>query len=191
MKLALFGYGGHALEVSKQIGKPLTFFVDDEYVCGDAISIKKFNPKEYKLLIAVSDSNLRENIISRLPSETKYFSFIHPSSYLLDENIVIGEGSFIGINCILTTNIIIGKHCILNRGNHIGHHSNIGNFFSMMPGSIVSGNVNIGNNVYMGTNSTVIENKTITNNVIIGANAVVIKDINESGTYIGVPAKKK
>ena len=31
MKLALFGYGGHAKEVAAQIGQPLDFFVDDEY----------------------------------------------------------------------------------------------------------------------------------------------------------------
>ena len=32
MKLALFGYGGHAREVACQIDKEVTFFVDDKYV---------------------------------------------------------------------------------------------------------------------------------------------------------------
>ena len=32
MKLALFGYGGHAREVAVQIGQDVTFFVDDDYV---------------------------------------------------------------------------------------------------------------------------------------------------------------
>ena len=31
MKLALFGYGGHAKEVACQIGGDFTFFVDDKY----------------------------------------------------------------------------------------------------------------------------------------------------------------
>ena len=34
-------------------------------------------------------------------------------------------------------------------------------------------------------------NVDICSNCMIGAGAVVIKDITESGTYIGVPAKKK
>jgi hypothetical protein len=31
MKLALFGYGGHAREVACQIDQEVTFFVDDQY----------------------------------------------------------------------------------------------------------------------------------------------------------------
>jgi hypothetical protein len=32
MKLALFGYGGHAREVACQIAQEITCFVDDEYI---------------------------------------------------------------------------------------------------------------------------------------------------------------
>ena len=68
------------------------------------------------------------------------------------EDIEIGEGSFIGAYSILTTNIKIGKNAILNRGNHIGHDCQIGNYFSAMPGAIVSCNVKIYYLVYMGNN---------------------------------------
>jgi acetyltransferase-like isoleucine patch superfamily enzyme len=47
----------------------------------------------------------------------------------------------------------------------------------------------IGNNVSIGSNATILPVK-ICNNVVIGAGAVVTKDINESGTYVGNPAKK-
>jgi len=59
-----------------------------------------------------------------------------------------------------------------------------------MPGSIISGNVKMGDRVYMGTNTSIIENKFISSDTIIGANGVVIKNINTSGTYVGVPVKK-
>ena len=58
-----------------------------------------------------------------------------------------------------------------------------------MPGAIVSGNVTMGNNVYMGTNSTIREEITITDNVTVGLNSGVIKNINQEGTYVGLPAK--
>ena len=132
----------------------------------------------------------RSVIVNKLPKETEYFTFIHPTALILDDEIIIGEGSFIGANSILTTNIQIGNHAILNRGNHIGHDCIIGNYFSAMPGSIVSGNVHIGNGVYLGTNSSVIEKKYILHDIVIGANSVVIRDITERGTYVGVPAKK-
>ena len=32
MKLALYGYGGHAQEAASQINQDITFFVDDPYV---------------------------------------------------------------------------------------------------------------------------------------------------------------
>jgi acetyltransferase-like isoleucine patch superfamily enzyme len=106
-------------------------------------------------------------------------------------DIEIGEGSFIGAYSILTTNIKIGKHAILNRGNQIGHDSVIGNYFSAMPGAIVSGNVNISSNVYMGNNSSIREKIHVSSNVSIGSNATVVKNIVTSGIYVGVPAKLK
>jgi sugar O-acyltransferase (sialic acid O-acetyltransferase NeuD family) len=190
MKLAIFGFGGHAKEVAVQINHPVTFFVDDDYVQDGVLPISSFIPEIYKIIVAVSDPKERQEIINRLPKETKYFTFIHPSAILMSKDISIGEGSFIGANSILTTNIQIGKHAILNRGNQIGHDTTIGNFFSAMPGAVISGNVSIGDRVYLGTNSTIIEKKKILNDVIIGANGVVVNNLMEYGTYVGVPVKK-
>ena len=53
MKLALFGYGGHAREVACQIGKEITFFVDDQYVptAPNVKGISTFNPEEYVMCV--------------------------------------------------------------------------------------------------------------------------------------------
>jgi sugar O-acyltransferase (sialic acid O-acetyltransferase NeuD family) len=190
MKRALVGYGGHAREVMVQMGEKLTCFVDDKYVNKYTKPISEFNPEEYTLMVAVADSQDRYDIVNRLPKETKYFTFIHPTVQIMDDNIEIGEGSFLGAYSILTTNIKIGKHSILNRGNQIGHDCNIGDYFSAMPVAIVSGNVNIGNIVYMGNNSSIREKITICDNVTIGLNGGVVKNINEEGVYGGVPVKK-
>ena len=191
MKLALFGYGGHAKEVAAQIGQGVTFFVDDKYSNEVAKPISEFDPSEYVMMVAVSDCTDRSVIVNKLPKETEYFTFIHPTALILDDEIIIGEGSFIGANSILTTNIQIGNHAILNRGNHIGHDCIIGNYFSAMPGAIVSGNVILGENVYMGTNSSIREKIQVCSDVTIGSNATVIKNIIIGGTYVGVPGKFK
>ena len=190
MKLALFGYGGHAKEVACQMGKEVTFFVDDEYSNNIAKPLSTFNPKEYMMIVAVADSKDRARVINKLPKETKYFTFIHPSVHIMDDNIEIGYGSFIGANSILTTNIKLGNHTLLNRGNHIGHDSIAGDFFSMMPCAVIGGNVTLGDNVYLGSCSNIREKINVNSNVIIGMNAAIVKDINKSGTYVGVPAKK-
>ena len=190
MKQALIGYGGHAREVIAQIGKNLPYFVDDEFLVSGVLPLSKFDPNEYEVMVAVGGSKARESIVNKLPLSTKFFTFIHPTALIMDKNIEIGEGSFIGAYSILTTNIKLGKHSLLNRSNHIGHDSIIGDYFSAMPGAIVSGNVNIGNKVYMGTNSSVREKINICDNVTIGLNSGIITDINQEGIHVGSPAKK-
>jgi sugar O-acyltransferase (sialic acid O-acetyltransferase NeuD family) len=190
MKKGIVGFGGHAREVMSQMGENLTCFVNDEYVVEGTLPLSKFDPKEYELMITVANSKDRFDIVQKLPKETKYFTWIHPTALIMSDDIEIGEGSFIGAYSILTTNIKIGKHAILNRGNHIGHDCEIGDYFSSMPGSVVSGNVKIYDCVYLGTNSSVKEKITIHSLVTIGLNSGVVKDITEPGVYIGAPAKK-
>jgi len=189
MKKALIGYGGHAREVMAQMGLKLTCFVDDQYVRHEdnTVPLSLFNPDEYVVMIAISDPKVRFDISQKLPKKTQYFTFIHPSVLLMG-NVEIGEGSFIGANSILTTDIKLGKHSILNRGNHIGHDSIIGDYFSAMPGAIVSGNVTIYDCVYLGTNSSIKEKLTIVSGCTIGLNSGVVKDLKYSGTYGGTPA---
>ena len=142
MKKVLIGNGGHAREVMAQMGIKLECFVDEEYVDDETSSLSKFDPNIHIAMIVVADSKNRYDIAQRLPKETKFFSFIHPTALIMN-NVEIGDGSFIGAYSILTTNIKIGKHTILNRSNHIGHDCIIGDYFSAMPGAIVSGNVTI------------------------------------------------
>jgi sugar O-acyltransferase (sialic acid O-acetyltransferase NeuD family) len=189
MKRALVGYGGHAREVMSQMGVKLTCFVDDEYVVEGTLPLSKFNPKEYELMVAVADSKDRFDIVQRLPKETKYFTWVHPTALIMSDDVEIGEGSFIGAYSILTTNIKIGKHTILNRGNHIGHDCKIGSYFSAMPGAIVSGNVTIYDLVYMGSNSSIREKLSVHSLTTIGMNSAVVKDIEYPGTYVGCPSK--
>ena len=190
MKKALVGYGGHAKEVMAQMGVKLTCFDDDDYVVEGTLPISKFNPKKYVLMVAVADSKDRFDIIQRLPKETKYFTWIHPTALIMSNDIEIGEGSFIGAYSILTSNVKLGKHTILNRSNHIGHDCEIGDYFSAMPGAIVSGNVKIYDCVYMGNNSSIREKLSIHSMCTIGMNAAVVKHIEDNGTYVGVPVKK-
>jgi len=193
VKKALIGNGGHAREVQAQMDIELFRFVSDEYWKeGDnkLLPLSKFNPDKYVVMIAVANSKDREDIVKQLPTNTQYFTFIHPTAQLMSNDITIGEGSFIGANSIITCNVEIGKHAILNRAIHIGHDCRIGDYFSAMPGSIVSGNVTLGNKVYLGTNSSIREKITICDNVTIGLNTGIVKDINTSGTYIGQNTRK-
>ena len=186
---ALIGNGGHAREVISQMGIKLVRFVDDQYMDNDTLPLSELDIEKYEVMVAIADPRDRYNTIQRLPKGVKFFKFIHPTALIM-EDVEIGEGSFIGANSILTTNIKIGKHAILNRGIHIGHDCVIGDFFSAMPGSVVSGNVRIYDCVYLGNNSSIKEKLSIHSLTTIGMNGAVVKHIEEPGTYVGVPVKK-
>ena len=193
MKKALIGNGGHAREVMSQMEIELFRFVSDEYWKeGDSklLPLSKFDTDKYVVMVAIANSKDREDVVKSLPEKTQYFTFIHPTAQIMSDDITIGEGSFIGANSIITCNVEIGKHAILNRAVHIGHDCRIGDYFSAMPGSIVSGNVTLGNKVYLGTNSSIREKITICNDVIIGLNTGIVKNIEISGTYIGQNIRK-
>ena len=186
---ALVGFGGHAREVMAQMGLKLTCFVDDKFITDDCLPLSSFDPKKYCVMVAIANSKDRFDVVQRLPKNTKFFTFIHPTALVM-ENVEIEEGSFIGAYSILTTNIKIGKHALLNRGNQVGHDCEIGNYFSAMPGSVVSGNVKIHDLVYVGNNSSIKEKISIHSFTTIGMNSAVVKDIEQPGVYAGCPTKK-
>lgn len=191
-RLALIGNGGHAREAMFQIEKPVFRFVPDEfYQPGDPtlMPLSRFNPDDFFVMIAVGDPHTRKMLYQKLPEGTRFFTFIHPT-VIFDRDVIIGNGSFVGAFSVITTNVQIGDHALLNRAVQIGHDSRIGNFFSAMPGAIVSGNVTIGDEVYLGTNSSIREKVEICRGVTIGLNSGVVSNITESGVYGGVPAKK-
>lgn len=194
MKRALIGAGGFAREIKAHIGDPtMKCFVDDEYWKENnecIFPLSSFDPNKYEVIVAIGDPRARFDIIQRLPKETKYFTFIHPSAQILGNDVKIGKGSIICAGCILTTNITIGKHTHLNLQTTIGHDCEIGSYFTTAPGAKISGNCKIYDGVYVGTNASIKEKISIHSFSTIGLNAGVVKNIEDSGTYVGTPAKK-
>lgn len=194
---SIIGFGGFAKEVSDSIrvtdGYEIeVFFVDDEYYTGieKTKPLSEFNPEKYETVIAIADSKVRETIVNKLPKKTKYFTHINKTAQIHGKDIIIGEGSIICAGSIITSNVTIGKHSHLNLITTIGHDNVIGDYFTTAPGVQISGNCKIGNRVYFGTRSCNRQKTTICDDVIIGLNSGVINDINESGVYVGTPAKK-
>lgn len=197
MKKAIIGAGGFAREVywslSPKERRDVIFFVDDQYYTDGnplILPISKFNPSTYKVVVAIGDSKIRHKIVNNLPNNTQYFTHIHPSAQILSDDVVLGKGCIICAGTIITTNVRIGSHAHLNLHTTVGHDTIIGDYFTTAPGVKISGNCKIGNFVYMGTNAAVKEKITICESTIIGLNCGVVKDIKESGTYVGTPAKK-
>tara|TARA_B110001450_G_scaffold252412_1_gene274146 strand:+ start:944 stop:1582 length:639 start_codon:yes stop_codon:yes gene_type:complete len=145
-----------------------------------------FDPKLYKVVVAISDVSRRKFVVESLPPETEYTKIIHPKA-IISEWVKIGEGSIITAGVILTHNIKIGIHSQLNLLTTIGHDCTIGNYFTTAPGAKISGNCEFGDNIYIGTNASVRQGISICNDVTVGMGGVVVKNIITSGVYIGNP----
>jgi sugar O-acyltransferase (sialic acid O-acetyltransferase NeuD family) len=195
MKKAIIGSGGFGREVKHMLldnnqNEIIDFFVEDDFIDEISQPISTLNTQIYEVVVAIGNPLIRQQIINKLPKDTKFFSAIHKSVIILDNNVTIGEGLIICPNVIITTNVKIGNHCHLNLSTTIGHDTIIGNFFTSAPGAKISGNCTIGNRVYIGTNASIREKIKVCDDVTIGLNSGVVKDINEKGIYVGVPSKK-
>jgi sugar O-acyltransferase (sialic acid O-acetyltransferase NeuD family) len=194
MERALFGAGGFCHDIRALTGNfHMPSFVDDKYWDpnnDNIMPISKYDPKRYELLIAVSDPMEREKIVGRLPKETKYWSFIHPSAQILNPSGEIGEGTVISANCVIVCHYKLGNHVHFNIGTVLGHDSVVGDYCTTAPGAMIMGDCRIGERVYFGANSCCSQKITICNDVTIGLGAVVVRNISEPGTYVGIPVKK-
>jgi sugar O-acyltransferase (sialic acid O-acetyltransferase NeuD family) len=168
-------------------------FVDDIYYeeSKGLMRLTDFDPSQFEVMVTIADPYDRSRIVSRLPEQTCYFSFVHPTAVLLDPSTIEQlVGVFVGAFCVISTNVKVGSHVLFNRGSHVGHDCVLGDFVSLMPNTVVSGNVSIGNRCYLGSGAVVREKISICDGVTIGLNSGVVKHIDTPGVYVGTPVRK-
>lgn len=201
-KLLIMGASGHGkviLDLVQKIGTYQdVFFLDDDeslakkhkFVIGTSEFPLKHNG-EADVVVATGDSNVRKRIQEKYEkNDVSLVTLIHPEAVLPEEMIQIGKGTVIMAGAVIQTGTKIGKGVIVNTAASIDHECKIGNFAHISVGSHLAGNVVIGENTWIGIGAIVNNNIRICDNVVVGAGAVVVEDIVESGTYVGVPAKK-
>jgi len=167
--------------------KALEGFPSDYGILGD---IDSFQFKNDDLaIIAIGDSNARENIYNRLKGRVNFFTFIDPGAIIGKFN-RIGEGCIILTGCTINSNVKIGKFSTIIEKTTVGHDSELGDFCSLMANVDIGGGCYLGNSVFAGTKATIIPRRLIADRVTVGAGSVVVRNIRNSCTVFGNPAKK-
>ena len=148
--------------------------------------------EEVWVVCAIGSAKIKKTVIDKLVANPyiQFATLIDPS-VIMSEIVTVGEGTVICAGSILTVNISLGKHVIVNLDCTIGHDAVLNDYVTLYPSVTVSGNVTVRECVEIGTGTQIIQGKNICANCIIGAGAVVVKDINEPGTYVGIPVVKK
>lgn len=206
--LYIIGAGGFGREVAwlvKRINNQipswnLKGFLDDDKskhgtredgypVLGGTDVLKDLEEDTY-VVCAVGTARVRKKLIERVNhySHVQYATLIDPD-VIVSDRVTIGEGTIICAGTIITVDIKIGKHVIINLDCTVGHDAVIGNFATLYPSVNVSGMVQIGESAELGTGAQIIQQKKIGQQSVVGAGSVVIRDIPDSCTAVGNPAK--
>lgn len=148
------------------------------------------NAQAQNFLIAFSNPSLKERVWNELEFYNhKVIGYTHPST-LFGLHSSMNSCLISFPNVIISCDVKIGKGVFINNGTQIGHDTLIGNFVSLMANVDVGGNCIIEDRVLIGSGATILPGVKIPANTIIGAGSVVFKNLKESGTYVGNPAKK-
>ena len=141
--------------------------------------------------ICVGSAQLREKLVTKYKQNLniKYPNLILSDVKMCD-NVQLGEGCIISMDCVLSTEVCLGNFVFLNMGVTLCHQGKVGDFTTLSPYAKMAGNVTIGRRCDIGMGTMVIQGKTIGDDVVTGAGSVVVTDIVSNCTAVGVPAKK-
>lgn len=197
-KLIIIGAGGHGkviADIAVKNGYENIGFLDDCAtdncigfpVVGTVADAEKFNDGQTDFIIGIGDNAARKRIAEKF--EVNWTSLVHPSAEIAF-NVTLGTGTAVMAKAVVNSSAVIGNHCIINSASVVEHDNIIDNYVHISPGSVLGGNVHIGEESHIGIGAAVKNNVNICKKSLVGAGGVVVRDIEESGTYIGVPVKK-
>ncbi len=199
-QLIIMGAGGHGkvvADIAQKIGKyKKIVFLDD----GDALSCVGYpvigkstdlakHIDKADFFVAIGNNKVRKAFIDKIIELGGVLtSLIHPSA-IIGKEVSIGIGTAVMAGAVINPCTKIGRGVIVNTCSSIDHDCIIGDYSHLAVGVHVAGTVTVGNGCFLGAGVIIKNNICICNDCILGAGAVVVEDIEDNGTYVGVPAK--
>lgn len=201
-KLIIIGASGHGKVVADIAQKTNKYseicFIDDSpdvkecmgyKVIGTCQDIEKWIP-EAEFFVAIGNSYIRENMITLLlEKKASIATLIHPQACVA-EHVEIGLGTVVMAGVVINPDTKIGTGVIVNTSSSIDHDNIIEDYCHVSVGAHLAGTIHMQKHTWIGAGAIVSNNIIICKESTIGAGAVVVKDIDEKGTYVGVPARK-
>lgn len=147
--------------------------------------------KTVNVAICVGNPMLRKKIATALKQNAniQFPNLILGNTRICDD-VEIGEGCIISMDCRVSTNVQLGDFVFMNTGSMICHDGCIGDFVTLSPDVKLAGNVKVGKESDIGLGAKVIQGIIIGDSTIVGAGSVVVRDIEAGCTAVGVPARK-
>ena len=198
-RLIIIGAGGQGKVIADNAlknGYTDICFVDDHTVgevmgfsvIGTSADIPRLNDGKTDFIIGIGNNTVRKKIAEQF--DVNWITLIHPSAQIA-VNVSVGKGTVVMAGAVINACATVGDHCIINTRAVIEHDNVIEDYVHISPNAALGGTVRVGEKTHIGIGAMVKNNIEICSGCIIGAGAAVVKNITESGTYVGVPAKKK
>lgn len=172
-------------------------FISDNAFCGlpvipfDEIE-QHFSPNNHEMFIALSYSQLNriraDKFYAAKAKGYRLTSYISPKATVYD-NVKIGDNCFIFEDNTIQPFVSIANNVTLWSGNHIGHHSVIGDHCFIASHVVVSGGVKVDPYCFIGVNATIRDHIHIAEDCIIGAGALITRDTISNSVYKGIPSQ--
>jgi len=147
---------------------------------------EKYPPSEFSMFVAIGYSKVnkvRAKVFDDAKSKGYNLVSYVSSKATKWEEVKMGENCFILEDVTIQPFVSFGDDVIVWSGNHIGHHTKIGNHCFITSHVVISGNVRIEDYCFLGVNSTIRDGIKIAKSCIIGAGAVILKDTKEKEVY--------
>lgn len=187
------GHGKVIFDIVQAQNDTVIGFLDDNAsgtCCGVPVLGPVMSAKSYpaaKFIIAIGSNIVRKRISEAL--NVSWYTAIHPSA-IISPSAVIGRGTVVMPLAVVQAEAVIGTHCIINTAAIVEHENKLDNYVHLSPNAALGGNVRIGECTHIGIGSCVRNNVSICDRCTVGAGAAVVTDLDESGVYTGVPARR-
>lgn len=196
-KIAIAGASGHGkviADIAALNGYEEIVFLDDDTSvkeCAGYPVIGKSTemPDAHELFVAIGNAGARRRLMERYKGK-KFPVLIHPNA-VVARDAEIGEGSVIMAGAVINPGAKIGRGAIVNTASSVDHDCVLGDYVHVAVGSHLCGTVTVGDATWVGAGAVVRNNVNICGGCVIGTGAVVVRDIDEPGTYVGVPARRR
>lgn len=140
--------------------------------------------------VALGDPKFRQIYAEKISEKGGEFYSCISDLAVVAPSSKIGKGVYIAPYAVVSPDVEIGDFTTIHCFCTVGHDVTIGKYTEIEANVSLGGSCKVSDRVIIHPHATISPKIKIENDVIVGAGSVVIRNVKDSTTVFGVPAKK-